>query len=175
MSEPLDELYLKWLYGQVDSMRQKNPIHTHWNLLRLIYRKEFFWSIPNDDNRLEDGRELRHEFVEEKEIDPDPDWMNMGCSMLEMLVALARRLSFETGQPVRNWFWEFIQNLDLIDLTDDMIIPESVVDDTLETVIWRTYNYNGQGGLFPLNYPEEDQRLVEIWYQQSAYLAENGG
>jgi hypothetical protein len=30
----------------------------------------------------------------------------------------------------------------------------------------------GNGGLFPLNEPNEDQRDVEVWYQMMAYLQE---
>lgn len=174
MSEPLDELYLTWLYSQVDTLTKKNPSHTHWKLLKQLYTKEFIWIVPNDDNRLEDGRDLRQEFVEDTNPDVDSNWMNLGCSMLEMLVALARRLSFETGRPVRNWFWEFLFNLHIVEYTDDSDYPDQDIDEILETVIWRTYDRDGHGGLFPLHRAEEDQRYVEIWYQQSYYLAENG-
>ena len=44
------------------------------------------------------------------------------------------------------------------------------VDDVLETVIWRNYQANGHGGLFPLKNAKRDQTKVEIWYQLAAYL-----
>lgn len=174
MSEPLDELYFRWLYSQVGNAKLKNPARTHWSLLRQLYTKEFVWIIPNDDNRLEDGRDLRNQFVDEQELsDVDPHWMDIGCSMLEMLIALSRRLSFEDDGAPEEWFWRLMQNLDLHDKTDKSKFSAEDVDEILNNVIWRTYRRNGRGGLFPLKRAHEDQSEVEIWYQLSAYLLEN--
>lgn len=178
MDEPLDEQYLKWLYHQVASVRLKNPARTYWALLRHLYTKEFVWLVPNDDNRVEDGRDLRYEFIEDHDIQPDPDWLDMGCSMLEMLIGLSRRLAFEAEGEVRDWFWQLLENLDLQRFNDAYYSggnPKStVVDETLDTVIFRTYDVDGRGGLFPLNDTNEDQREVELWYQLSYYLRERG-
>lgn len=175
MNEPLDELYLKWLYKQVANVRLKNPSRTYWFLLRQLYKKEFVWIIPNDDNRLEDGRDLRERFVEEEGLyDVDPLWMDMGCSMLELLVALARCLHFEEeSRDVGEWFWELIHNLKLRVCTDKEPLQEKAIDKILDNVIWRTYRSNGNGGLFPLQHAKCDQRDVELWYQLNAYLLEN--
>lgn len=169
--EPLDELYFRWLYTQVGSAKRK----THWHLLKQLHSKEFVWIVPNDDNRLEDGRDLRNEYVDETNLEVDEIWLEMGCSMLEMLVGLARRFSFETGVSIKKCFWIMLENLGLADFTDSSNYDEQDVDDILDNVIWRTYEPDGRGGLFPLYNAEEDQRDVEIWYQLSAYLLENGG
>lgn len=172
MNKPLDELYLNWLYGQIDDVEETNKSRTHWNLVTLMYRKEFVWFIPNDDNRVEDGRYLRHEFIEDLGLaDVDPDWMELGCSVLEMLIALSRRMSFLADGEPRDWFWHLIDNLALR-YNDRRKIPETFVDDVLTTLICRTYKRNGQGGLFPLRRARHDQREVEIWSQLSAYLTE---
>lgn len=100
-------------------------------------------------------------------------WQQLGCSFLEMMIALSRRLAFEEeGQPSR-WFWHLIENLG-IDVTDAYynIEIERAVNDRLDTVIYRTYDSTGMGGLFPLENPRQDQREVEIWYQLQAYLLE---
>lgn len=178
MSPPLDELYLRWLYGQVSPVTQRNPARTYWSFLKQLFEKEFVWFVPNDDNRVVDGVQLRTEFLADMKVDEiDGDWLSLGCSMLEMLVALSRRLEFETDIRARDWFWQIISNLDLGDLSDrnystnsDLITD---VDAALDAVIWRQYQPNGQGGLFPLNDVHADQRKVEIWYQMSAYLLEN--
>ena len=47
------------------------------------------------------------------------------------------------------------------------------IDDILDTLIWRTYEYDGIGGFFPLTNAEEDQTKVEIWYQMAAYINEH--
>lgn len=171
--QPLDELYFVWLYSQVGSVEATNPSKTYWGILRLLHSKEFLWIIPNDDNRAEDGKALRHEFINEEELDNiDQDWLDLGCSMFELLIGLSRRLSFlEDGEP-SNWFWRLIENLGLEEYNDNSIIPEGKVSDILDNVIYRTYRTNGRGGLFPLKRPNKDQRDVEIWYQLNAYLLE---
>lgn len=177
MSASLDERYFDWLYSQVCSVRVTNPSKTYRNLFHILYTKEYVWLVPNDDNRMEDGRDLRYEFLEHEGIDPserDKLWLDLDCSMLEFLIALARRLEFITERPQHIWFWELLENLQLEIYNDRVDIPLDLVDKTLERVIWRTYDYNGGGGLFPLVYPEEDQRRVEIWYQISDYLLERG-
>lgn len=176
MTEPLEEQYFRWLYSQVCSVKLKNPSRTYWSLLKLLHTKEYVWIIPNDDNRLEDGRLLRQEFVEEHDIfDVDPQWLDLGCSMLEMLIALSRRLYFEDDLPADEWFWVMMQNIGFKGFTDRHQWSEQDVDDILDDVIWRTYDEDGRGGLFPLRHPQEDQRDVELWYQLCAYLLENGG
>jgi hypothetical protein len=175
MDKPLDELYFTWLYGQVGSPKITNPSRTYWGILRLLYKKEFVWVVPNDDNRAEDGRDLRSEFLDSENIENvDPVWMRLGCSMLEMMIGLSRRLSFEAGGEPRTWFWKLMENIRLDHCNDAQKIDELAVDDQLDRVIWRTYRRNGRGGLFPLNKTRDDQRNVEIWYQLSAYLLENG-
>lgn len=177
MSAHLDERYFDWLYSQVCSVESKNPSKSYRNLLHLLYTKEFVWLVPNDDNRVEDGKDLRYEFFEDEGITPrrrDTFWLDMGCSFFEFLVALSRRLSFEAGDEPRAWFWHLLENLELDDLNDRVDIIEDQVEEVLDRVIWRTYHYNGGGGLFPLRYPEEDQRKVEIWYQLSSYILERG-
>lgn len=175
MNEPLDELYLKWLYSQVANVKLKNPTSTYWHLLKQLHEKEFIWIEPNDDNRLEDGLDLRDAFVDELGIDnPDPIWMGMGCSMLEMLVALARNLNFEAdNKSVSQWFWVMMHNAKLDHFNDSADYFEEDVSEILDRIIWRTYRKNGRGGLFPLSRPKRDQCEVELWYQMNAYILEN--
>lgn len=175
MNEPLDEAYFKWLYSLVCPVRLKNPSRTHWSLLHDLYDKEFIWLVPNDDNRKEDGRELRREFVELYEIeDPDRDWLDLGCSMLEMLIALSRRLAFDGEGEPRDWFWHMLTNVDLQKYNDRAYndLARRDIDQALEIIIWRRYSPSGKGGLFPLHNPREDQRDVELSYQLGAYLME---
>jgi len=179
MSEPLDEMYFTWLYRQVGDPLIQNPIRTYWKMLRQLYTKEFVWIIPNDDNRIEDGKELRHEFVDETELkNVDLGWIQLGCSMLELLVGLSRRLSFEGGGEPREWFWELIDNLGLLKYNDKRYdakpeTSEKVIDTVLDRVIWRNYSPDGRGGLFPLKSPRQDQKDVELWYQLNAYVIES--
>lgn len=178
--EPLDELYFQWLYAQVASLRLKNPTRTHWCLTKQLHTTEFFGYLPNDDNRVYDGKELRLEFLENNpDQHPERVWLEEGASFLEMMIALSRRLSFaDERASSAEWFWRLISNLNLHDLPDSEWTSEPArgvslaVAEVLQTLNDRTYEYNGRGGLFPLKYTDIDQRHVEIWYQMNYYLIE---
>jgi hypothetical protein len=169
--EPLDELYFSWLYSQVESVSVADPSKTYWEILKQLYSTEFLWIIPNDDNRAEDGKALRHEFIsKEGLVDVDYHWMELGCSMLELMIGLSRVLSFQADGEASNWFWELMENLGLERFNDNTFIPVEDVNEILMGVIWRIYNRDGRGGLFPLRKAREDQRDVELWYQLQYYI-----
>jgi hypothetical protein len=175
MNQTLDELYLTWLYGQIGSVKLRDRSRTYWSLARQLYTKEFVWIVPNDDNRVEDGKALRGEFVEEHDLEIlDSAWMGLGCSVLEMLIAFSRACAFQDDGEPRTWFWLMVENIDLKQFSDNNYGGQSIkeIDDILDRVIWRTFQFSGEGGLFPLDHPDRDQRKVEIWYQFSAYFIE---
>lgn len=177
----LEDAYFEWLYSQVGPLKNRNPARNFWHLCLKLYTTEFVWFVPNDDNRVEDGKELRLEFLSSTRYpldDPHGLFMNLGCSMLEMLVALARLAAFETGRDVVEWFWRFMHNLEL-DGYSDQVYNRSVgdgvdegVEEVLDRLNQRTYSRNGKGGLFPLRRARQDQREIELWYQMSSYLLE---
>lgn len=173
--KPLDELYLTWLYSQIGAVRKRRSIRTYWSLARQLYTKQFVHLVGNDIDRKLDGIDLRYEFLDDEGIeDVDTRWMEMNCSMLEMMIALSRRLAFDGGGEPRDWFWLLIRNLRLEKYNDTVDIPHDRIDDILDRVIWRTFQPSGRGGLFPLKRASQDQRYVEIWYQANAYLLEMG-
>lgn len=176
MSATLDDRYFEWLYSLIGSVRNRNPARSHWNLARQLYVKEFVWLVPNDDNRVEDGRDLRFEFFDKTGTDEaDPNWMGLGCSMLEMLIALSRRASFESDKTPGEWFGLMLHNIGLAKYSDAHYSHEIAqdVDETLDRVIYRTYEPSGHGGLFPLHNTFYDQRKIELWYQLAEYILED--
>jgi|ERR1041384_2846598 hypothetical protein len=170
MNPPLEESYLHWLSDQVGSVDGK----IHSRMLEQLFFKEFVWFVPNDDNRAADGTDLRTEFLGEIRSNIDPDFTSVGCCMLELFVCLARRASFfdEHERDQKFWFWHLIKNADLYRFDDRKRPFFDTVDDILDKIIFRRYGPDGQGGIFPLKSPCEDQRGVELWYQLSAYLLE---
>lgn len=170
MNAPLEELYFNWLYELV---ADPNASLTYWKLLRVLYTKECTWFVPNDDNRLEDGRYLRYEFIDSLELsDVDPDWMQLECSFFELLIGLSRRLQFLGEGESAAWFWHMLGNLG-IRYHDRNRFSRVGVEEVLNNVLERRYAYNGEGGLFPLKRPKQDQRRVELWKQLNAYLLEH--
>ena len=172
MDEPIEEVYFNWLYSKVASIEIPTPSLTFYTLLRELHSTEFVWLLSGDDNRCQDGLDLRREFEREARIDTDPPWMEIGCSVLEMLIAFARRAEFQTDLRARDWFWIFLENLGLHELNDAQHGVSQRANLVLDRLIWRTYRRNGHGGLFPLHDTEHDQRKIEIWYQFCEWLVE---
>lgn len=172
MNEPIEELYFNWLYMKVAHVENPTPSLTFWTLLRDLHSTEFVWLVSGDDNRAEDGLEVRKEFLTYAFLPRHQPWDSIPCSVLEMFIAFARRAEFQTDMPVREWFWIFMENLGLEDLNDAHNGITQRVTEVLDRFIWRTYGPNGLGGLFPLSKSDHDQRKVEIWYQFCEYLVD---
>jgi hypothetical protein len=140
--------------------------------LRQLHNIAFYSLIPNDDNRGLDGVQLRLAYEEDTGNLMPHAYYDESCSVLEMLVALADRMSFITFDPAEDsepnrhsCFWQLIRNLNLKPLGMN---NSKIIIDLLE----RNYTPSGDGGLFPLGSTRKDQRNVEIWYQMMAYLEE---
>lgn len=170
--------YYSWLCDLVDVTR---PTRSYDILTRKLHDTRFYWSVPNDDNRAFEARNLREAFCEENNVEYIFEYFDTGCSILELLVALAYRCeSIMVDQygdmPMRKWYWDMLGNVGLSKFTDEVwndIDGDFNVDQVLIRINDRTYKRNGQGGLFPLNHAKKDQRSVELWYQMNAYLVEN--
>jgi hypothetical protein len=179
MSPPIDDRYFEWLYSQFGAVRNRNPARSYWELSKKLYSTEFVWIVPNDDNRVEDGKCLRDDFMHEQGSDGVTDeWMTLGCSILEMLVALAQRASDVDDREPSAWIETFFKNLGLIAYTDKVYASRknpvsSKINRILEDFIYRNYKADGEGGLFPLRHPKHDQTKVELWYQLNEYVLEN--
>lgn len=158
--------YYGWLVEQI-FIPNDNGYDT---LFEKMYALEFMWTVPNDDNRVQDGLDLRTEFLNGSRGRLDLQ----GVSFLEVLVALSRRVAFTAGGDASLWAWRLIKNIRLNKMSDPLTTERSRrVDEILDAVIWRTYDADGIGGFFPLKHPEKDQTKVEIWYQLNAYVIEN--
>lgn len=165
---------MQWLYAQVADPNKKRRSLTYWVLFRQLFTTEFMWFVLNDDNRWVDGKDLRYEFLVETDTPyVYEDFMDVGCCMLEMLIALSRRIAFLTDTPVDAWFWHILNNIGIAKFNDACEDFEPQVQEALERVIWRTYDFSGRGGLFPLRAATKDQTKIEIWYQMGAYILEN--
>lgn len=170
--------YIAWLHNEL-ICESEYPDRSYLDLTTVMFDTEFKWgtqypwSVHMDDNRLADGMALRSEFSLANDI-PRSDMLELGaCSFLEVLLGLSRRLSFVAGGTQYYWAWQLVRNLGLTRMWDRM--SRSKVQrtlDILERVIQRQYEPDGSGGFFPLAWPQEDQRRVELWYQLNTYVEE---
>lgn len=175
------QAYFEYLYDLVkeDAPERKD----YWMLLSDLQAFKFYWSVEHDENRAQDGIDLRRRYLEGEWWANGEEALSGECSMLEMLIALAERMAFElAGTDVSpdiyrtgSCFWEMIENLGLTRYSDgeyERLNGPFVVNKTLHDVVTRNYDETGVGGIFPLRGDYGDQRYVELWYQMQEYLAE---
>lgn len=170
MSEPATEDYIRWLAPQITPRRNRD----FSDLLHIMFEKEFVMLVVGDDNRIQDGCDLRIEFFRNAGIPPYVDPEIFGpVSVLEVLIGVARRVAFLTDENQEDWAWTLMKHLGL-DRMSGRLGPrrQDQIEDILNRLIFRQYEPDGQGGFFPLAWPKRDQRECEIWTQMNAYLVE---
>lgn len=174
--DALKRLYFDWLYDQVVREPRDSP-DGYVYVCNLMDQVIFDWSVPNDDNRAADGRELRRNFVRENRLRENlyQDWFAEDATLFEVIVALCWRADFNTDLSPPWWFKTFLDNLGLSRYTNFHFKPQDTfaIERTLHKLNNRHYSMNGRGGLFPLRYTTNDQRGVELWYQMAEYQTEN--
>lgn len=165
--------YLRWLRALVDQ-----PGPSYDILFDIAWAIPYRYTVPNDINRAQDGLMLRRKFESETSL----RLPRLGeCRMLEFLIGVAFRLNevvYDNEEPNNQpyWFGLLLNNLELqyYDDSYDFSRIHEKITNILNRLNARQYEEDGSnGGLFPLEFPEEDQRKVEVWYQMHAYLQEN--
>lgn len=177
----INTLYFDWMYALVMNGAPKDVKKLSYKKLLLHLRElEFYYIMPMDGNRLEDGIDLRYRFGREHGIqDPIVTTYldDRTCSVLEMMVALAIRCEeqfmsrSEKDNRPGEWFWVMVRSLGL-DHMNDRNFDISFVDSAIDLFLTREYEPDGSGGLFRIEGCQKDLRNVEIWYQLNWYLQE---
>ena len=158
-------------------------------LCEVLQEIPFLPQTDMDENRCSDCADLRRDFAEyayeEKKIfveDVLDGIYGPEGSALELLIVISERMQFEMCDSqfeasVRKWFLEILGNCGLDKHWSNADFEtegnEEIVKSTIENVIFRKTGWDGEGGLFPLAYPQYDQRKVEIIIQMNNYLEEN--
>lgn len=167
--------YRDWLCDIAGGMND------YQSLADQLYSTRFEYFVDGDVNRARDGERLRVDYSEETGFEANRN-RDVPCSILEMLVALARRMDYQITDPSTNedntgmYFWEMLDNLGLDDLrfTDSEGVYDPLeVGRIIDLFVRREYNSDGVGGIFPLKNPVRDQREVELWEQMNQYIFEN--
>ena len=122
----MDEQYLKeeyfaWIVSLVGG-------RGHLKLLHKLDETDFFYVLPMDANREDDGVELRYRFGYECRYDDAliaRGLDNRPCSVLEMMAALALRIEENImddpseGDRLKNWFWSMVESMGLSEMDDE--------------------------------------------------------
>lgn len=166
--------YYRWLCEKIFSSKRRH----YKRLVKYLHGVPFTYTIRFDENRAEDGFDLRIRFAYEKDYDTKYVLDDMGddpCSVLEMMVALAIRCEDQImqdpdiGDRTGKWFWVMVDSSGLNKLTDANFNSYEA-DTIINRILNRDYGPCGEGGLFYIPRCGRDLRQVEIWYQLYWYL-----
>lgn len=155
--------YFKWLVTLVRG-------NSYTRLLYLLYQTEYIWYLVLDENRAKGGLTLRDRFAYQEGINLD-DVRDGPCSVLEMLIVLAERMSEQNDEEMGHNFWILIRNLDIKESDDE--IDENRVKFLIRSWLSREYLPNGKGGLFKLKYYPGDVRNLDTYSQMNAWIEEH--
>ena len=139
-----------------------------------LFDSPFEVILDKDSDRISDCLALRGQYF--YEIGINGDFSNKEVSILELLISLAIRIDNEyIGNPndphPEIIFWEMICNLGLNKFDNSHYNGDKIYR-ILGNFVSRQYDFNGNGGIFPLKNVCFDQKDVEIVGQMKAYLSE---
>ena len=143
----------------------------HDVLIRYLYEHPYRWQFILDENRAAGGINLRRNYAYENGIDIQ-DVGYGPCSILEMLIALADRMTELIPGDLFNCFYILLDNLGLTQFRDSNF-DERKVNYILNVWLDRSYDAAGEGSLFPLRNYDGDCRTLDTWGQMNAWIAEN--
>lgn len=173
-SERVKLEYFEWMYDFVCEGRFSDSI-TYKRLFSFLHNTTFVYFVPYDENRAEDGIDLRRRYCYTNDCEHFRRYLDGPCSVLEMMLALAirceERIMSDPGKGDRTaqWFWSMIGSLGLGSMTD-YNFDEDYVETVVEKFLDRDYKPDGRGSLFTIKQWNRDARTVEIWHQLLAYL-----
>ncbi len=156
--------YYLWLHSLVDD-------GNHDELIRYLHSQPYRWQFILDENRAAGGLNLRNKYAYEAGVNIE-DVGAGPCSVLEMLIGLADRMTEILTAEIFDWFWDLMRNLGL-DKFNDSNFDERGVSYILNVWLDRTYDSKGNGSIFPLRNYSGDCRNLDIWGQMNIWISEN--
>lgn len=177
MRESYRDDYFQWLKSLVGDVHEGK---SYLILLRMLHNREFYWVVPLDENRAEDGKALRiaysRQFPEEEN-----DIMEAligPCSMLEFLIGMAERMDddlWNGRNRTDKWFWELICNVKFDKMDDenfDIMGGATYFDVKIDKIARKNYSKTGNAQLFPSFKTSKSRHLREFWVEMTDYLNE---
>lgn len=180
----LTETYFDWLRSEAFTNRVNR--REYEGCLRTIHDIPFYWIMWQDENRAGDALSFRqHDFLGfQQDLDSlDQVWLGVWAmsspSVLEVLLAIARRWSFYFEGSVAYYFGHLFRNMGYDRHPGRVLGATSTEQVRSKTQVWlaRQFEFNGVGSPFPINEQGVlnviDTRTVDIWTQMNMYSAEH--
>lgn len=184
-TDSLSELYLDWLLMLINADNYKGK--SYIKLCSLLNKIPFKPVLKLDENRSADVKSL----LRETYIQSKSDWYRLQddeimkfpdepISFLELIISLAMRIDLDFMREInqidntRIYFWVLVRNLGILEYDDENWGEDAIISvvNRLNVVQDRKYDFDGNGGLFPLENAEMDQRNVQIWNQLCQFVSQ---
>lgn len=146
-------------------------------LMLKLFDTQFYAYDEEDTNRVSDALSYRDVYIYNFGQEEDMEWARTApCSLLEILISLAIKLEDDImyvpsgGSCAAKWFWMFLENLGLDDLSDAYwsADAEEAVSYSAERFMSREYDSDGSGGnIFVIQeeHCDLDMRKLHLWQQ----------
>ena len=168
--------YIAYTFWLLSSLMCDEDDNTYYFLALVLNSIEFYYTMPEDENRALDGISLRKSYSNNTEDDIF-EVMSCGCTALELLVALSMHMNQITYYPGDNesaWFWIMLENLDIKISDKDWPKQGSldIIKSNLSRWFDRKFTKKGKGSPFPMKKCQEDLRHVNMWDHMQWYIGE---
>jgi hypothetical protein len=175
-SKEVQPEYIAYTFWLLSSLTSEEGDNTYYFLAIVLNSIEFYYTMPEDENRALDGINLRKSYSNNTEDDIF-EIMSCGCTALELLVALSMHMNNITYYPGDNesaWFWIMLENLDIRISDKDWPKQDSldIIKSNLSRWFDRKFTKKGKGSPFPMKKCQEDLRHVNMWDHMQWYIGE---
>ena len=150
-------------------------------LAKILHSIPFYWTDISDSNRAGDANSYRAwDFATIHNIHyvtpQDLIWVDSAPSVFEVLMGMARRLTFMFSDFPHVYYQEMVRNLFEGRTFGAYISPveETEIRVVVDRWLARQFESNGRGSPFPINQLDiQDQRTISLWDQMHAYSWEH--
>lgn len=150
---------------------------SYTKLCWLLHNMPFMYILDMDENRAVDGVYLRKNFIDRHpEYSLEELYADRMCSVLEMMVALAKRCHDSVidapgsgNGKSYELFKLMLDNMGLDKYTDNKF-NQKAVEKIVNNMLDRDYPSDGKGSMFYIPGIEYDMKDAEIWYQAMWYI-----
>lgn len=161
--------YFDWLMDIIGAGPDTNYQGRH-RLFFFLFKKEYTWVNPMDENRAIDGMGMRDIFYENT---GKQSGVTGPCSVLEMLVGLIFRMNEDLYGEINEalatkMIVTMLNSMDIFECNDSHFDDEYVCVQ-IDNMMSNNIEPSGKGGLFIVN-GKEDMRDLDIWYQCLRWL-----
>lgn len=181
--------YFEWLVSKVTSPAV--PDDAQARIVLQVLRDIRIQGLPMADDapRLEDGKQLRTNFVDETgmtvrsykdALEPDSGF----CTVLELLVALSMRMDdimrdpLDPSSSIPSWFWGMVSTMvgqsfypcSYWAFSIDASTPVVVAESTMK-FLGRQYDPTGHNGNIFIDMSGIDLRAIDIWEQACRFMS----